>query len=84
MTVGVALRVAWAVAARPSLWGTALRQWKRTTPRRWWRSSPFLPLPRRDYVEFRLVTQYGDQGHAPVPEDVLNYLMWCKRQRHPG
>jgi hypothetical protein len=84
VTFRVAIKVAAAVATRPSLWSTAVRQWKRTTPRRWWRSAPFLPVPRRDYIEFRLVTQYGSTGHPPAPADVLNYLSWCKRQRRPG
>jgi hypothetical protein len=75
-----AARIAAAVAARPSLWGVGVRQWRRTTPRGWWRHRPFLPVPSGDYLDFRLVTQYG-RADAPVPpEDVLNYLSWCKAQ----
>jgi hypothetical protein len=76
-----ASRIVAAVAARPSLWGMGLRQWRRTTPRGWWRHRPFLPVPSGEYLHFRLVTQYG-RADAPVPpEDVLNYLSWCKAQR---
>jgi hypothetical protein len=74
------LRVAGAVARRPSLWGTALRQMRRTAPRGWWRHRPFLPVPAGEYLRFRLVTQYGDPRHPPEPADVLNYLVWCKGQ----
>jgi hypothetical protein len=71
---------AFALAKRPSLWPTAVRQWSRTTPRDWWRHRPFLPVPSREYVRFRLVTQYGRCDADVVPEDVLNYLAWCKKQ----
>lgn len=70
---------AWAVLRRPSLWFTALRQWKRTTPAGWWKHRPFLPVPSGDYLKFRMVTQYGDANHRAAPEDVLNYLAWCRR-----
>ncbi len=67
-----------AVARRPSLWSTALRQMRRTTAPGWWKRRPFLPVPSGSYVEFRLVTQYGDPDHAWDPDDVVNYLRWCK------
>jgi hypothetical protein len=67
-----------AVLARPRLWPTALRQWRRLAPAGWWRRWPFLPVPPREYVRFRLITQYGEDGHAPTPEDVVNYLTWCR------
>ncbi|MFZ4719635.1 MAG: hypothetical protein ACOYMR_09435 [Ilumatobacteraceae bacterium] len=75
-----AVRVVAAVAARPSLWATAVRMWWRTTPGDWYRTRPYLPVPDRHYLHFRLVTQYG-RDDAPVePVDVLNYLAWCKQQ----
>ena len=67
-----------AVLARPRLWPTALRQWRRLVPAGWWRRWPFLPVPPAEYVRFRLLTQYGDDEHAPEPEDVVNYLTWCR------
>jgi hypothetical protein len=70
--------VAASVLRHPSLWPTALRQWTRLVPPRWWARSPRLPVPSRSYLEFRLVTQYGDISHRPEPEDVLNYLRWCR------
>lgn len=77
------LSILGAVVVRPSLWMTALAQAYRLVPRGWWRTSPFLPLPSRDYMEFRLVTQYGG-GHGaasgPIrPEDVVAYLRWSRR-----
>jgi hypothetical protein len=51
---------------------------RRTTAPGWWKRRPYLPVPSGSYIEFRLVTQYGDAGHAWDPDDVLNYLRWCK------
>jgi hypothetical protein len=65
------------VAGRPALWPTAVMQVRRTVPPRWWRRPPFLPLPARDYVRFRLHTQYGTAS-APEPRDVVTYLDWCR------
>jgi hypothetical protein len=73
------MRVGAAVARHPALWPTALRQLGRTAPAGWWRRRPFLPVPSGEYLRFRLITQYGSADHPPVPADVLNYLLWCKR-----
>jgi hypothetical protein len=80
LAVGVWLRATLAVAARPRLWGTALRQWHRSVPSRWWTGAPFLPVPSRRYVEFRVETAYG-AGTDPRPADLVQYLEWCRRVR---
>lgn len=72
-----------AVLCRPLLWGTAVRQIVRLSPRRWWSRAPFLPIPPADYMEFRMVTQYGGD-HGSIrndirPIDVVDYLQWCKQ-----
>ncbi|MGH9148760.1 MAG: hypothetical protein ACRD0F_00245 [Acidimicrobiales bacterium] len=67
-----------AVARRPHLWPVAARQALRLAPRGWWRRWPPLPLPDRDYLRFRLQTQYGGPGHPPRAADVLAYLKWCR------
>lgn len=72
------IRAAIAILARPSLWVTAVRQVRRTAPPGWWRRPPFLPVPSGEYLEFRLLTQYGDARHAWDRDDVVNYLRWCK------
>ena len=72
------IRAASAVLRHPALWPVALRQVRRLAAPGWWRRSPFLPLPPRDYLRFRMVTQYGDSERAPDPHDVLNYLAWCR------
>lgn len=82
MTPSTTARVALAVLRRPSLWLVALRQWRRTTPSGWWRRRPFLPLPSREYMAFRLITQYGREDASVEPIDVVNYLVWCTRHEH--
>ncbi len=78
MSAALLRRLIVAVLVRPHLWGTALRQVHRLAPRGWWRRPPFLPLPDPGYRAFRQVTQYGDESHLPVVEDVLVWLEWCR------
>jgi len=66
-----------AVVRTPTLWLTALRQARRMVPRAWWRQAPFLPVPSRAYLRFRLETQYGGSG-AVASEDVITFLRWCR------
>ncbi|MGH9272384.1 MAG: hypothetical protein ACRDZ2_14040 [Ilumatobacteraceae bacterium] len=72
------IRVVGAIAVRPRLWPTAVRQWRRLTPPGWWRRWPYLPVPSPDYLRFRRLTQYGDSDAAVSEADVVNYLRWCR------
>jgi hypothetical protein len=67
------------VARHPSLWAIAVLMWRRTTPTRWWRRPPFLPVPDRAYIRFRLDTAYGP-GVPPDPADLVAYLRWCRER----
>jgi hypothetical protein len=78
-TLSLVWRSAFAVVARPRLWGVAVRQAFRLAPRRWWRHSPYLPVPDREYLRFRVQTQYGTGERSPEPADVVAYLDWCRR-----
>ena len=77
-----------AVLRHPSLWVTAVSQVFRLAPRGWWRRPPFLPLPPTDYMEFRLVTQYGGSflvsGGRVDSADVVDYLTWCRNWNRRG
>jgi hypothetical protein len=68
-----------ALMRHPSLWPTALGLIVRLVPRRWWTRPPYLPVPDRAYVRFRMETMYGDE--PPVGDDVIAYLEWCRRYR---
>ena len=87
MNPGWLWRVARVLATRPDLWVTAAVQGRRLVPNGWWRRRPFLPVPDRAWIRFRLQTAYGDPGHAPPPEDVVAWLQWCRswdRLRYPS
>ena len=47
--------------------------------RGWWRRPPFIPLPSRDYVRWRMLTAYGDEDHVPPAGDVVRYARWAVR-----
>jgi hypothetical protein len=72
------IRAAAAVMRRPRLWATAVRQIHRTAAPGWWRRPPFVPIPSRGYLDFRLVTQYGETSRQLDAHDVVNYLSWCR------
>jgi len=65
----------------PSLWATAVRQAMVLAPRGWWKRRPFLPVPDREYLRFRMVTAYGMADRDPEPADVVTYLRWCRGWR---
>ncbi|MGF1600159.1 MAG: hypothetical protein ACFCVK_25180 [Acidimicrobiales bacterium] len=72
--------VAAAVGRRPDLWPIAARATLDHVPRRWWRRRPFLPLPDRGWLRFRLVAAYGGDGdRRPQPDDVITWLEWRRR-----
>jgi hypothetical protein len=76
-------RATFLVIRRPQLWVTAVRQAHRLAPGRWWRRPPFLPVPDREYLRFRLETQYGADG-VPAPADLVTYLEWCHSNESVG
>ncbi|HET8769415.1 MAG TPA: hypothetical protein VFM71_00375 [Gemmatimonadaceae bacterium] len=46
---------------------------------RWWARAPFLPLPARAYIRWRMYTAYGDADAVPPVEDVVRYARWAAR-----
>jgi hypothetical protein len=68
-----------AVARRPWLWPTAIGAWLALTPRGWWRHPPFLPVPDREVVAWRVTTAYGRPDMTLVPDDLVSYLQWRRR-----
>lgn len=70
--VGRALR-------RPRLLAALVRAAWRFRARGWWRRAPFLPLPPRDYVAWRIHTAYGDDGREPTVDELGRYVRWANR-----
>jgi hypothetical protein len=69
-----------AVARRPDLWLTAVREARLLAAPGWWRRWPPRPLPDEDYLHWRLQTAYGSEGEVPA-EDLVAYLEWCRRMQ---
>lgn len=53
----------------------------RVRRRRWYRRPPFLPLPAREYVRWRMYTAYGDYDAVPPADDVIRYARWIAAGR---
>jgi hypothetical protein len=45
--------------------------------RGWWHRFPFLPLPARDYLRWRMYTAYGDADAVPPAEDIIRFARWA-------
>ncbi len=44
--------------------------------RHWWRRPPFLPLPDRTYLRWRMYTAYADESAVPPIDDVIRFARW--------
>jgi hypothetical protein len=45
----------------------------------WFRRAPFLPVPSREYLSWRMYTAFGDHHAVPTVEDVIRYARWARR-----
>lgn len=50
--------------------------------RRWWTQPPFLPVPDRTYLRWRMYTAYGDEAAVPPGEDVIRFARWRREVMH--
>jgi hypothetical protein len=48
--------------------------------RGWWHRPPFLPLPDRTYLRWRMHTAYGEYDSVPPADDVIRYARWAVRE----
>jgi hypothetical protein len=48
--------------------------------RAWYRRFPFLPMPAKEYVRWRMYTAYGDAEFVPPADDVVRYARWAIRK----
>jgi hypothetical protein len=44
--------------------------------RRWWAQPPFLPIPDRTYLRWRMHTAYADDDAVPPLDDVIRFARW--------
>ena len=78
------LRLSTSLAMRslrdPATGAALLRVGWRFRRRDWWRRPPFLPLPDRTYLRWRMHTAYGEHDVVPPAEDVIRYARWAVRK----
>lgn len=72
----VYLSVVGSIIRRPTLlWGLASTAWA-FRAKNWYRRAPFLPVPPREYVRWRLETAYGDSDAVPPLSELEAYVRW--------
>lgn len=49
--------------------------------RGWHRRPPFVPLPTRAYLRWRMETAYGDPEAVPSLDELERFLRWGTRMR---
>ena len=52
--------------------------------RGWWGTPPFLPLPDRAYLRWRMYTAYGDEAAIPPARDVERFARWRREMVRLG
>ncbi len=74
--LALAARLAGRAVFRPRLALDLLRTLWAFRRRGWWRKPPFLPLPDRTYLRWRMYTAYADEDAVPPIEDVIRFARW--------
>lgn len=79
------LRLAGALLLRsiqdPRVGLSLLRVGWRFRHRGWYQRPPFLPLPDRNYMRWRMYTAFGDSNALPSPDDAVRFARWATRRR---
>lgn len=70
----------WRALSSPATAAGLLRVAWNFRARDWWRHPPFLPLPPREYIRWRMHTAYGDADAVPPVEDVVRYARWVREK----
>ena len=76
--VALTFRLALRALLRPTLAADLLRVAWRFRSRRWYARPPFLPLPDRNYIAWRMYTAYGDRDAVPPIDDIVRYARWAR------
>ena len=74
--LSLGIRLALRAAVNPRLAFDLLRTAWAFRARAWYRTPPFLPLPPREYMRWRMYTAYGDEDAVPPLEDVVRFARW--------
>jgi hypothetical protein len=77
---GLVATLAWRAVRNPRTASALLRVGWRFRARGWYRRFPFLPLPAKEYLKWRMYTAYGDEHIVPPAEDIIRYARWAVRE----
>jgi len=75
------LKIAGTVLRRPRILPHLARAAWAFRARDWYRRPPFLPLPPRSYMRWRMETAYGDPNAVPPAAELERYVLWTSRMR---
>lgn len=70
------LGLTWRALVNPRLAVDLLRLAWSFRARDWYAHFPFLPVPPRAYMRWRMFTAYGDEDAIPPIADVVNFARW--------
>jgi hypothetical protein len=79
--LGLATTLALRSIRHPATGAALVRVAWRFRSRNWYARFPFLPLPSRDYLRWRMYTAYGDENFVPLADDIVRYARWAVRDR---
>ena len=74
--LGLSARLATRALLRPRLALDLLATGWAFRRRSWWVRPPFLPLPDREYLRWRMYTAYADEDAVPPADDVVRFATW--------
>lgn len=80
--ISLTIRLAARAVVNPRLAVDLLRTAWAFRRRQWWRTPPFLPVPDRDYLRWRMYTAYGDETAVPPVRDVVGFARWRRETMH--
>ncbi len=66
---------------RPRLWPALLSAAWAFRPKDWYRKAPFLPLPSKAYMRWRLETAYGEPDAVPPADEIARFVTWSADMR---
>jgi hypothetical protein len=72
----LAMSLAWRGTLNPRLGLDLVKALWAFRTRRWWARPPFLPLPDRAYLQWRMHTAYADEHAVPPVDDVIRFARW--------
>jgi hypothetical protein len=78
--LGLGTSLVWRGLRDPRTAAALVRVGWRFRERGWYRRFPFLPLPARDYLRWRMYTAYGDSSVVPPADDVVRYARWAVKK----